>query len=62
MEAVEKLTFCEIYNEDCLQKMKDISANSIDMILCDLPYGCTQNQWDICLPFDILWEHYERII
>jgi site-specific DNA-methyltransferase (adenine-specific) len=62
MEAVEKLTFCEIYNEDCLQKMKDISANSIDMILCDLPYGCTKNKWDIIIPFEDLWKEYSRII
>ena len=47
---------------DCLEKMKDIPDKSIDMILCDLPYGATQNKKDIRLPFDILWEQYERII
>ena len=35
---------------------------SVDMILCDLPYGTTQNKYDIMLPFDKLWEQYERII
>ena len=49
-------------NCDCLKLLNEIDDNSVDMILCDLPYGCTQNQWDIRLPFDILWEHYEIII
>ena len=47
---------------DCLEKMKDIKDNSVDMILCDLPYGVTQNKSDIIIPFDKLWEQYERII
>lgn len=47
---------------DCLELMKDIPDKSIDMILCDLPYGVTQNKQDITLPFDKLWENYERII
>lgn len=42
--------------------MKNINSKSIDMILCDLPYGTTKNSWDIILPFEILWEHYNRII
>lgn len=42
--------------------MKDIPANSIDMILCDLPYGTTQNDWDEIIPFDKMWHEYERII
>ena len=42
--------------------MKDIPNGSIDMILADLPYGITQNKYDIILPFDKLWEQYERII
>ena len=43
--------------------MKCIPDKSIDMILCDLPYGTTnRNKWDIILPFDMLWESYERII
>lgn len=42
--------------------MKDIPSGSIDMILCDLPYGTTQNKWDSVIPLDELWNHYERII
>ena len=51
-----------IYNEDCLQGMKKINDKSIDMILCDLPYGTTVCKWDSIIPFDKLWEQYERII
>lgn len=50
------------YNMDCLQGMKKIDDKSIDMILCDLPYGTTKCSWDIVIPFDTLWEQYERII
>lgn len=41
--------------------MKDIPDKSVDMILCDLPYGTTQNKWDIIIPLDLLWEQYNRI-
>jgi len=47
---------------DCLEIMKTIPDGSIDMILCDLPYGTTQCKWDIIIPFDKLWEQYKRII
>lgn len=47
---------------DCLEGMKYIDDKSIDMILCDLPYGTTACQWDTVIPFELLWEHYERII
>lgn len=47
---------------DCLELMKDIEDKSIDMILCDLPYGVTNNKKDIVIPFDKLWQAYERII
>ena len=46
---------------DCLEKMKDIEDKSIDMILCDLPYGTTDCKWDVIIPFDLLWEQYNRI-
>jgi DNA modification methylase len=49
-------------NGDCLEVMQDIPAGSIDMILCDLPYGTTASKWDILIPFDQLWSQYERII
>lgn len=42
--------------------MKLIDAKSIDMILCDLPYGTTRNRWDVIIPFNKLWEQYNRII
>ena len=52
----------KIYNEDCLEGMKRIEDKSIDMILCDLPYGTTQNKWDSVIPLDELWKEYKRII
>ena len=47
---------------NCLEKMKEIPDKSIDMILCDLPYGTTACKWDTIIPFDLLWEQYNRII
>jgi len=47
---------------DCLEKMKDIPDKSIDMILCDLPYGTTACKWDVVIPFEPLWEQYKRVI
>lgn len=52
----------KIYNEDCLVGMNDIPDESIDMILCDLPYGTTKNKWDSIIDLDELWNHYNRII
>lgn len=51
-----------IFNEDCLEGMKRITDKSVDMILCDLPYGTTACKWDTIIPFDKLWEQYKRII
>lgn len=51
-----------LYNGDCLELMRDIPDGSIDMILCDLPYGTTACNWDTIIPFEPLWEQYERII
>ena len=51
-----------IYNEDCLEGMKSIPDKSIDMILCDLPYGTTQNKWDSIISLEKLWKQYKRII
>ena len=51
-----------IYNMDCLEGMKKVPDESVDMILCDLPYGITDHAWDTIIPFDKLWEAYERII
>ena len=47
---------------DCLELMKDIPDKSIDMILCDLPYGTTSCAWDVVIPFEPLWEQYNRVI
>lgn len=52
----------QVFQADCIEKMKDIPDGSIDMILCDLPYGITQNKWDCDIPLDLLWEQYLRII
>lgn len=52
----------DIRQGDCLELMKEIPDMSIDMILCDLPYGTTKNKWDSVLPFDKMWEQYDRII
>lgn len=50
------------YNMDCFEGFELINDKSIDMILCDLPYGTTNCKWDIRLPFLSLWQQYERII
>ena len=52
----------KLYEGDCLVYMKELPNESIDMILCDLPYGTTQNDWDSLIPLDKLWEEYNRII
>lgn len=46
---------------DCLELMAQIPDGSVDMVLCDLPYGTTQNKWDSVIPFEPLWAHYKRI-
>ena len=51
-----------MYCADCLELMAEIPDKSIDMILCDLPYGHTQSDWDSIIPFDSLWLQYKRII
>jgi len=50
-----------LYHGDCLEIMVNIPAQSVDMILCDLPYGTTQCKWDIVLPFEALWEQWNRV-
>lgn len=52
----------QLYEADCLEFMNKIPDASIDMILCDLPYGMTQNHWDCYIPLEQLWEQYNRII
>jgi site-specific DNA-methyltransferase (adenine-specific) len=58
---------CQLMFGDCLERMKEIPDKSIDMILCDLPYGVLNKgnvnaKWDSVIPFDQLWKQYERII
>lgn len=52
----------KVYQGDCLELMSHLDDKSIDMILCDLPYGMTQCKWDSIIPLDQLWNHYKRII
>jgi len=51
-----------LIHADCLDAMKYIESKSIDMILCDLPYGTTACKWDVVIPFEPLWEQYKRVI
>ena len=51
-----------LWQGDCLELMKDIPDKSVDMILCDLPYGTTKLKWDTIIPFEPLWEQYKRVI
>ena len=55
-------TMIDIKQGDCLELMKEIPDKSIDLILCDPPYGTTSCKWDVVIPFDELWSHYNRII
>jgi len=50
-----------LFHGDCLDIMNDIPDSSIDMVLCDLPYGTTSCRWDTIIPFEPLWEQYNRI-
>lgn len=52
----------QLYQGDCLEVMKQIPDKSIDMILCDLPYGTTRCKFDVVIPFEPLWKEYKRII
>ena len=51
----------ELWNGDCLELMKDIPDKSIDMILCDLPYGVTEYEWDKIINGEQLFKEYKRI-
>ena len=59
---VDDMELDTIYNADCMEGMEDIPNGSVDMVLCDLPYGTTKNRWDSCLPLDALWAHYRRVV
>lgn len=51
-----------LYNGDCLDIMTQLPDNSVDCVVCDLPYGTTNCSWDVIIPFDKLWEQYKRIV
>ena len=51
----------ELMMGDCLERMQEIPDGSVDMILCDLPYGTTACKWDTVIPFEPLWEAYRRV-
>ena len=57
---IDKITN-EIFFGDCIDLLKKIPDNTINMILCDLPYGTTQCKWDSVLPMEELWTEYNRV-
>lgn len=59
LESKENL---KLLKGNCLEIMKSIPNGSVDMILCDLPYGTTSCKWDTVIPFDKLWEQYNRVV
>lgn len=61
-KLIGELELNRIYQRDCIEGMKLLPDKSIDMILCDLPYGTTRNKWDSVIPLDEMWAQYERII
>ena len=62
MECMKNMSEIKLYHGDCLVEMNKIADKSVDMILCDLPYGTTQNKWDDVIPFDEMWKQYNRVI
>ena len=64
IDEIEKVVIknCTLYNADCFDVFPFIEDKSIDAIICDLPYGTTACKWDAIIPFDKLWEQYNRII
>jgi site-specific DNA-methyltransferase (adenine-specific) len=62
MTTIQKLRRNAIYQGDCMELLRLVPTQSIDLILCDLPYGTTRNKWDSLLPLPELWTYYNRII
>ncbi len=69
IDRITEQPFCQtrvsgstFVNADCFDVFPFIEDKSIDAIICDLPYGTTQNKWDSILPLDKLWEQYKRIL
>ena len=61
LNDIEETDDVQVYNGDCLDIMKQIPDNSIDCVICDLPYGTTSLKWDTVIPFNELWDQYNRI-
>jgi len=62
MKRYERVGQCDLYQGDCLSVMPWLPSGSVDMILCDLPYGTTACKWDTVIPFEPLWAEYKRIV
>ena len=58
----ERVIFLELLNGDCMKLMRDIPTGSVDLILCDPPYGTTRCGWDSVLPIEALWAEYNRLL
>lgn len=59
--TTKRIGWATLVQAECLEAMSKIPDGSIDMVLCDLPYGTTQNKWDAVIPFDALWVEYRRV-
>lgn len=59
---MDKLRRYKLIHGECVEEMKKLKDKSIDLILCDLPYGTTDCSWDKIIDFNLLWEQYHRII
>lgn len=59
--ACYKLPFISLFNEDCLSTLKRVETGSVDLLLQDTPFGCTQNEWDIKPNFNEMWNEWERV-
>lgn len=60
--AVNTLPINQLIQGDCIEVLKGFPKHSIDMVLCDLPYGTTQNKWDSVVNLDTLWREYKRVV
>jgi len=62
-KGIEGIGDTVLYEGDCLEIMpKYVADKSVDVILCDLPYGTTKCKWDVIIPFDLLWKEYKRVL
>ena len=52
----------KLFLGDCIDIMSTLPDGCVDMVFCDLPYGTTQNEWDVLIPFDKLWAQYNRVV